>query len=322
MKKIYLILTIFTFIFTGCAKESTLILDNTVATTETSNPATDETTSTTKEESSFDEYTTSPTDTSTEESTTEVPTEPDTEAITEAPTEPVTEAITEAPTETATIPPTIAPTQAPTEVTTTSLILELVDIVYEESNSTSDYKYGIKKITSTYDCYYIYSDGSKEFSYSYTDDSYDYSGYAATDAELMEETLSLAAANMEYYNEILTLVNEIRAKAGVNPLTLDTSLCQAATMRSLEMNYSTIFSHTRPNGNICFSVFNSFSISNGYSGENIAAGQPTPSAVVKAWENSPGHYSNMVNENFTKLGVGMSDMPFGYGIYWTQLFTN
>jgi histidyl-tRNA synthetase len=35
-----------------------------------------------------------------------------------------------------------------------------------------------------------------------------------------------------------------------------------------------------------------------------------------------GKYANMINSNFNKLGVGMSNQQFGYGIYWTQLFTN
>ena len=33
-------------------------------------------------------------------------------------------------------------------------------------------------------------------------------------------------------------------------------------------------------------------------------------------------YKNMINANFNKLGVGMSNMQMGYGIYWTQLFTD
>ena len=43
---------------------------------------------------------------------------------------------------------------------------------------------------------------------------------------------------MGYYNEVLALVNQIRAEAGVGPLTLDTNLCRAASMRALEMDYA------------------------------------------------------------------------------------
>ncbi len=259
-----------------------------------------------------------PTETPTEPPTakpTEVPTEPPTAKPTEAPTEPPTAKPTEAPMEPPTAKPTVAPTEPPTAP-------KIVDYITEETSVSSNYKYGLKKIATTYNNYYVYSDGSKQLDYSYTNDTYDYSGYAATDSELLEESINTAAANMAYYNEVLTLVNEIRAEVGVQPLTLDTALCQAATMRSIEMNYSTQFSHTRPNGEKCFSVFTTFSISYNSAGENIAAGYHSPSAVVEGWKNSPGHYSNMINSGYNKIGIGMSNQPFGYGIYWTQLFTN
>ena len=197
-----------------------------------------------------------------------------------------------------------------------------MDYGSEESVVTSDYKYGLKKNTVTVNYYVLYSDGSKEVYDTSTYDRYDSSGYTATDAELLEESNAIATQNMAYYNEVLALVNEIRAEAGVQPLTLDTTLCQAATMRSLEMNYSQQFSHTRPSGETCFSVFHTYGIGYGTAGENIAAGQRTPESVVNSWKNSQGHYENMINANFNKLGVGMSNMQMGYGIYWTQLFTD
>lgn len=58
-------------------------------------------------------------------------------------------------------------------------------------------------------------------------------------------------------------------------------------------------------------------------GENIATGQKTPAAVVNDWKNSPGHYANMIDASFTKLGVGYSGTGIGaYGHYWCQLFAS
>lgn len=262
------------------------------------------------------------TEASTEQSidpSTQVPTQAPTQPPTQAPTQPSTQAPTQPPTQAPTQPPTQAPTEPPTEPPT---IREVVDFISEESSVTSDFKYGVKKIEVTVTNYYVYSDGSKEYCYDFTDYKYDYSGYSATDAELLEESIALANANMAYYNEILTLVNQIRAEAGVQPLTLDTTLCQAATMRSIEMNYSFTFSHTRPGGRGCFSVFDIFSIGVCASGENIARGYPTPAAVVEGWKNSQGHYENMIYADFNKMGVGMCNLSeYGIGPYWTQLFT-
>ncbi|MCK9920809.1 CAP domain-containing protein [Frankia sp. AgPm24] len=53
--------------------------------------------------------------------------------------------------------------------------------------------------------------------------------------------------------------------------------------------------------------------------ENIAAGQPTPDAVVRAWMASPGHRANILNRSLRRIGAG----PAGggpYGAHWTQDF--
>ena len=53
-------------------------------------------------------------------------------------------------------------------------------------------------------------------------------------------------------------------------------------------------------------------------GENIAWGQRTPEAVMKAWMNSSGHRANILNEKFTSIGVGCYEQ--NGVLYWTQLF--
>ncbi|WP_296649299.1 CAP domain-containing protein [Romboutsia sp. 13368] len=48
-------------------------------------------------------------------------------------------------------------------------------------------------------------------------------------------------------------------------------------------------------------------------------GQRTPKEVVNAWMNSKGHRENILNPNFTTLGVGIAKDSNG-SIYWTQMF--
>ena len=55
------------------------------------------------------------------------------------------------------------------------------------------------------------------------------------------------------------------------------------------------------------------------SGENIAYGQSTPQQVMNAWMNSSGHRANILNENFTTIGVGYT--VINGTAYWAQLFT-
>ena len=123
-----------------------------------------------------------------------------------------------------------------------------------------------------------------------------------------------------YASEVLRLVNIEREKVGAAYLVLDGALCNAANMRAIEMDYSGNFSHTRPDGRDCFTVFSFCEISFYTCGENIAAGYPTPAAVVKGWMNSTGHKANILNAAFTKMGLGYSTGDGEYCHYWAQEF--
>jgi len=124
-----------------------------------------------------------------------------------------------------------------------------------------------------------------------------------------------------YAGEVLRLVNIERDKVGAAHLVLDGALCDAANMRAIEMDYSGNFSHTRPDERDCFTVFSFCKISFYTCGENIAAGYPTPAAVVDGWMNSTGHKANILNTAFTKMGLGYSTGGGGeYRHYWAQEF--
>ena len=124
-----------------------------------------------------------------------------------------------------------------------------------------------------------------------------------------------------YASEVLRLVNIERDKVGAAHLVLDGALCDAANMRAIEMDYSGNFSHTRPDERDCFTVFSFCKISFYTCGENIAAGYPTPAAVVDGWMNSTGHKANILNTAFTKMGLGYSTGGGGeYRHYWAQEF--
>ena len=124
-----------------------------------------------------------------------------------------------------------------------------------------------------------------------------------------------AASN--YALRVVELVNAERAKYNLAPLTLDTSLANAADTRAKEIVQS--FSHTRPNGESFSTVLKEHGVSYRGSGENIAWGQKTPEIVVNTWMNSEGHRANILNSRFTKIGVGYyvnNNTP-----YCVQLFT-
>lgn len=128
-----------------------------------------------------------------------------------------------------------------------------------------------------------------------------------------------SAPEHAYIRQVLELVNEERAKTGVAPLTLDTGLNNAAMVRAKEIQTS--FSHTRPNGSSFSTALKEANVTYRRSGENIAWGQRTPEAVVNAWMNSAGHRANILNANFSRIGVGYLTNTSGTP-YWVQLFAD
>lgn len=124
-----------------------------------------------------------------------------------------------------------------------------------------------------------------------------------------------------FANRVIELVNQERSIRGLNSVTSLQNLSSAAQARAKETVEK--FSHTRPDGSSCFTIFDEYNVAHGYAGENIAAGQSTPEAVVKAWMNSPGHKANILNKNYNHLGVGCYTTDNSrYGIHWCQMFTD
>lgn len=117
--------------------------------------------------------------------------------------------------------------------------------------------------------------------------------------------------------EVVRLVNIERTKQGLNTLESDYLVQSAAQVRAQETEIS--FSHTRPDGRSCYTALDEASVHYSGAGENIAYGQKTPSEVVNTWMNSAGHRANILNANFTHIGVGCYNNGGTY--YWSQFFT-
>ena len=131
--------------------------------------------------------------------------------------------------------------------------------------------------------------------------------------------VTVSAPETNFVDEVIRLVNIERAKENLPALKKDTQLCQFANTRAEETSVS--FSHTRPDGRSCFSILKDNNYSYRAVGENIAAGQATPAAVVDGWMHSEGHRANIMNPDYTKIGVGYYySASADYRHYWTQLF--
>lgn len=114
--------------------------------------------------------------------------------------------------------------------------------------------------------------------------------------------------------EILNLVNQERAKAGLKPVTLDSQLSKVAMDKAKDMANNHYFDHISPTLGSPFDMMTRAGIQSNTAGENIAMGQHSAQEVMTQWMNSQGHRENILNPNFTKIGVA------SYNGYWVQEF--
>ncbi len=105
--------------------------------------------------------------------------------------------------------------------------------------------------------------------------------------------------------ELLKQTNRERLAAGLMPYSTFPALQNAAGVREQEL--TTLYSHSRPNGSECFTALTESGLGYRRAGENIAAGQDSPDAVMSAWLNSEGHRENILDEAFSHMGIGYTD---------------
>ncbi|WP_082869759.1 CAP domain-containing protein [Deinococcus puniceus] len=137
-----------------------------------------------------------------------------------------------------------------------------------------------------------------------------------------------APAPGTFAGRVLTLTNAARAQArtcgttsfpAAAPLTANAQLGQAAQGHAADMAAKNYFSHTSQDGRTMAQRVSATGYAWRSIGENIAAGQTTPEAVVDGWLKSPGHCRNIMSASFTELGVGYA-AGGSYSHYWVQDF--
>lgn len=108
---------------------------------------------------------------------------------------------------------------------------------------------------------------------------------------------------------------------GLNTLSYDYELERIAMKRAEEIALS--YSHTRPNGTLCFTLYNQ---PYGNMGENIAAGYTSAASVFVGWRedncdyNGQGHRRNMLKDKFKAVGIG--HVKYMGVDYWVQEFSS
>lgn len=115
-----------------------------------------------------------------------------------------------------------------------------------------------------------------------------------------------------------TLINTVRADAGVSALTYNAQLDAAAQAHSNDMLAHDYFAHEDRNGQ----TSGDRATAAGYKwtaiGENLAMGQSNENLAMNGWISSPGHHANNVNGAFKEFGLGRAGS--GSDTRWTLMF--
>lgn len=114
--------------------------------------------------------------------------------------------------------------------------------------------------------------------------------------------------------QILDLTNVIRSRNHLPLLVWDQQAAVVAYEHSKDMKDNNYFSHDSPSFGTLGDRLQKGNVSFQLAGENIAAQHSDGIAAVQGWLNSEGHRKNLLNEQFTGLGIGVYDK------FYTQNF--
>lgn len=118
--------------------------------------------------------------------------------------------------------------------------------------------------------------------------------------------------------EMLNLINEARAQNNAPPLKVDIQVTTVARIKAQDMIDNNYFSHYSPKYGSPFDMLKSFGINYVQAGENIAGNSDVQSAHTSLM-NSPGHRKNILNPNYTHIGLGIKNGG-SYGNMFSQMF--
>lgn len=127
--------------------------------------------------------------------------------------------------------------------------------------------------------------------------------------------------------DMVQLINEARAQArtcgtqsftATDPLKINCQLVDAALKHSEDMADNNFFSHTGSDGSSPAFRVTQAGYPSSFVGENVAAGISSALGTLELWFGSSGHCSNIMNSQFTEMGVAVASNPSStYGFYWT-----
>jgi hypothetical protein len=121
---------------------------------------------------------------------------------------------------------------------------------------------------------------------------------------------------------IVDLTNDERDTQSLGTLTRNSVLDAAAKLKAEDMAKEQYFAHYSPEGVSPWYWFGQVSYNFVHAGENLAIYFTDSGDIVDAWMDSPAHRDNIMNDDYTEIGVGTAEGTYkGYQtVYVVQLF--
>jgi hypothetical protein len=104
---------------------------------------------------------------------------------------------------------------------------------------------------------------------------------------------------------LINLVNQSREAMGLETLTENEKLNQAAYLKAKDMFKNNYFSHQSPQGITPWFWFKLIGYNYKYAGENLAIGFLESEEVYKAWFNSISHRNNILSPDYKEIGTAV-----------------
>ena len=102
---------------------------------------------------------------------------------------------------------------------------------------------------------------------------------------------------------IITLTNTKRAENTMGPLAENSKLDEAAKQKLNDMLASNYWEHVAPSGLQAWDFMKKAGYTYQFAGENLAKGYHDSASTVNAWMDSQTHKDNLLNKNYTEIGV-------------------
>lgn len=113
--------------------------------------------------------------------------------------------------------------------------------------------------------------------------------------------------------------NKLRSLAGRTALPIDQRLTATAQTYACDLARRQELSHIDRRGRTPMKRVRGAGYRACFSAENLAAGITSPEAAVAAWQGSPAHSQNQLDERAAAMGFGVARDPEGR-LYWTAVY--